>query len=239
MAQQTIRDVTVRPYGLGRNFRRAAQGLLFVGALLLTSGLIAEAAAASNPTPWLSSQRAKFTIPADNPPTMKWTLNLWQIASGGHQTLVGTDTATSGTLSIAVPKTSTCHFQVDLYRGVHYYSGYQKYITSCGTSSTTSSSSSSTSSSPPTTSKPTPTTSKPKTSGGTGGTPTSVATKSGGSPSTAGPATKPATSTTVSPGELAFTGVGIGMWMIAAIGALLLLVGTALLLYVRRYPKTS
>jgi len=237
MAQQVLRDVSTRPYGLGRNFRRAAQGLLFAGALLLASGLIAEAAAASNPNPQLNAQQASFTIPANNPATMKWTLNLWKIATSGRQTLAGTDTATSGTLTVAVPKTATCHFQVDLYRGVHYFSGYQKFLTSCGTrtvSTTTSSSSSTTS----TTTKTTPTTSKPKTTGGSGVSST-VATKSGGSPTTSGPATKPGSSTSVPPSALAFTGVGIGMWVVAALGALLLLVGTGLLLYVRRYAKTS
>jgi hypothetical protein len=239
MAQHSPGGVSTRPYGLGRNFGRTAKGLLFVGALLLALGLFAETAAASN-EPKLTDQQASFTIPANNPTTLKWTLNLDRIGPGGHQALVGTDSATSGKLVVAVPKTKTCHFQLDVYRGVHFFAGFQQQLNACGqvTTSTTLKTTTTTQKTTTTTSKTTTTTSKPKTSGNSGSS-TTVATKSGSSPTTAAAVSQAASSTTVSPSSLAFTGVGVGMWVIAAIGALLMLTGGALVLYVRRYPKTS
>jgi hypothetical protein len=43
----------------------------------------------------------------------------------------------------------------------------------------------------------------------------------------------------VSSGKLAFTGVGIAMWIVALLGAALALTGSLLLAYARRYPRKA
>jgi hypothetical protein len=70
---------------------------------------------------------AKFAIPRNSRAT--WTLNLW---SGGH--LLATQTGTSGTLSLAVPK-SSCRYQADVRKttpnGQESYYGGARSTSSC------------------------------------------------------------------------------------------------------------
>lgn len=223
----------VQPLGLGSRFKHAARLLVLIGVALIATGLFAEAASASNSEPTLTNSKATFTIKSGNPSNRVWQLTLWTVTP---QKLLGKDSGTSGVLVVTVPNVPSCYFQVDVSRNGVWYSGFKATVTDCGhtaTTTTTTSSTTSTTTSTSTTKAPTTsTTAKPKTSGGHGGTkPTTGAASGKGT----GPATKSATS--VPSSKLAFTGVGIAMWIVALLGALLALTGSLLLVYARRYPR--
>jgi hypothetical protein len=227
----------VRAVGLSPRFKHAARLLLLLGVLLMVTGLFAESAGASNlgatsrQEPRLSSHRATFQIPVNNPVHREWVLSLWNIM-GTKQRLLGKDSGTAGKLIVKVPATPGCDFQVDVFMRGKFYSGFRRQLADCGKTAATTT----------TTTKPvTTTTSKPKTTGSTGGTTgttggstgTTTSTKSGGGSATTQPVT------TASGGQLAFTGAGVGMWLTAALGALLILIGGLMLLYASRYTRAA
>jgi len=90
----------------------------------------AAAFAVSPRPPKISATEATFAIPTGT--TSTWTLKLWS-----HGTLEGSDTATSGTLTVAVPATSNCLFQADVSVAPvggrsSYYSGVRATVPGCG-----------------------------------------------------------------------------------------------------------
>jgi hypothetical protein len=64
----------------------------------------------SHPRPTISATEATFTVPAGTPHS--WVLRLWTMPQ--PSTLEGQVFGTSGTLTLNVPLTSTCEFQVDV-----------------------------------------------------------------------------------------------------------------------------
>jgi hypothetical protein len=249
----------VRAMGLGPGFKYMARVVLLTGVLLMVVGLFAESASATSPAagrrePTLTPYRASFNIPKKNPPNREFGLSLWNIVSPTKQHLLGRDTGTSGKLIVKVPPTPGCDFQVDVYARQgkaqpKFYSGFKQQLTNCGrtvvTTTTTSGGGTTTTTKPgggtttTTGAGGTTTTTKPKTTGSTGGSTTgstggSTTGSSGSSTGGSGSATtQPAT--TVPSSQLAFTGAGLGMWLTAAIGALLILAGGLMLLYASRY----
>lgn len=107
-----------------------------VGLSLFVSGLVAGPALAS-PTPVqpkIASTQSTFKVPA--PTTFRWTLRLWS-----HGTLEGSDTGTSGMLTVAVPHTSDCAFQADVSATASggqpfFYSGTRARMATCGVTAT-------------------------------------------------------------------------------------------------------
>jgi hypothetical protein len=88
------------------------------------------AAYAAPRQPKISATQATFVIPGG--PTSTWTLKLWS-----HGRLEGSDTATSGTLTVAVPTTFDCMFQADVTVAPEdgqstYYSGTRATVPGCG-----------------------------------------------------------------------------------------------------------
>jgi hypothetical protein len=80
--------------------------------------------------PILSPTQATFAIPSGS--TSTWTLRLWT-----HGALQGSETGTSGTLTVPVPATSDCTFQADvsvvpLGGTSSYYSGRRATVPGCG-----------------------------------------------------------------------------------------------------------
>jgi len=225
-----------KPLGLSHRFRHVARLLVLVGVALVVTGLFAEVASASNTEPTLTKTKATFTIKAGNPPNRVWELTLWTVT---HQRLLGKDSGTSGKLIVAVPAVTDCYFQVDVTRSGVWYSGYKAVVPGCGGTATTAGPTT-TAAGPTTTAAPTSTTFntattvKPKTGGSHGGSPTTASKGGGGG---TGPATKSATS--VPSSDLAFTGTGLAMWIVALLGMVLVVTGAMLLAYARRYPRKA
>ena len=245
----------VQPLGLGRRFKHAARLLVLAGVALIATGLFAEAASASNTEPVLTATRATFHIPSGNSSNPVWRLSLWALPA---QSELGEDTGTSGVLIVRVPAISGCDFQVDVTRSGVWYSGFKadrsrmrrddlvqllielvqlfielvefffqlvqflfelvqffQYLDHCD-------------------------------DGQYGHfhqaqdlrrSRWNQARDRRRQGKGTGPATKPATS--VPSSKLAFTGTGIAMWIVALFGALLVLTGSVLLRYARRYPRTA
>jgi hypothetical protein len=105
--------------------------LAVLAVVLGTATALAAPAVATAPhAPSLSPTQSTFTIPAGS--TSTWTLRLWS-----HGSLEGSDSATSGMLTVPVPATSDCTFQADasvVPVGGHssYYSGRRATVPGCG-----------------------------------------------------------------------------------------------------------
>jgi len=235
------RPSNIQPFGLGNRFRHVSQAFVIVGLGLLATGVFAQAAMASGvEQPTLTSTRATFDIKAGNPSSRVWVLSVWEMTS--PQKLVGESTGTSGLLVVTIPQTTSCFFQVDVNRNGAFYSGFRRTVAFCGGVSVSSTTSPPTTSaattSPPTTSSPSTTkitaVKKPKTSGGSGGS-TTTTTK----PASTGSGSGGGGTTSVPPSKLAFTGAGFALWLMALFGALLLISGSLLLIYARRYPREA
>jgi hypothetical protein len=116
--------------------RRALTLVAGVGLSLFFSGL-ASGPALAGPLPVqpkIASTQSTFKVPA--PSTDTWTLRLWS-----HGTLEGSDTGTSGMLTVAVPHTSDCAFQADVSTTApggrpYFYSGRRATMTDCGVTPT-------------------------------------------------------------------------------------------------------
>jgi len=111
----------------GRMARRL--GVLVIGAGAAVS-FSAPAFASTPRQPMLSATEATFVIPTSS--TSTWTLRLWS-----HGSREGSDTGTSGTLTVAVPATHDCLFQADvsvtpLGGTSSYYSGIRATVPDCG-----------------------------------------------------------------------------------------------------------
>jgi hypothetical protein len=118
---------TTAPCRISPRARRLAVLAVAAGAALTFSS---PAFAASPQPPTLSPTQTTFTIPAGS--TATWMLRLWS-----HGTLLGSDSATSGSLAVPVPATSDCTFQADVSVtpiGGHssYYSGRRATVPGCG-----------------------------------------------------------------------------------------------------------
>lgn len=187
--------------------------LLCIGAVLMGALGSGTLAFAGGQAPMVTPTEATFVVGPHNPSGTRWTLNLWFKGN-----LVGTDSGTAGTLTVAVPARPSCKFQADVQRDGKWYSGNDANFTSCGGNTTT-------------TTTTTIVTSakggkKPK-GGHKSSTDPSPAATSSKDPSTkAAGATK--SPTLVSSSKLAFTGVGAGLWILALAGSGLVLIGMSL-----------
>ncbi|MBO0730716.1 MAG: hypothetical protein J2P57_15775 [Acidimicrobiaceae bacterium] len=91
-------------------------------------------AATNHVKPTLTATQASFAIPARSSGT--WIMNLW--THPAPALLVGRTTGTSGTLTIPVPQTPTCDFQVDVRHAPAgstkstFYSGLIATVPGCG-----------------------------------------------------------------------------------------------------------
>lgn len=234
MAQQ--RTGGVRAVGLSPRFKHFARLLLLFGVLLMVTGLFAESASASSSSgsrrePTLNAHRATFQIPANNPPHREFVLTLWNV-TGNKQHLLGKASGTSGELVVKVPAVAGCNFQVDVVMKTKFYSGFKRQLANCGRTVPTTTTTKAGGTTTTTQGGNSTTTTKPKTTGSTGGSTSTSASGTGGSGTTQPP-------TTVPGGKLAFTGAGLGMWLTAALGALLILAGGLMLLYAGRYSRAA
>jgi hypothetical protein len=94
---------------------------LLVGAAVLLLGVVMTASAsfaATRSGPSVSPRVAVFDIPSWSPPTVTWTLNVWQ-----HNTLIGSDSGTSGVLSVTIPRAVNGTVQADVKRNKRWFSG--------------------------------------------------------------------------------------------------------------------
>jgi hypothetical protein len=206
-----------------RTFRLLGRLALVVGASLTFVGLLCGTASASQrpdrAVPTLTRSEAKFKIPSDGT-NLWWTMTLYTCAASDFHcrvSLLAITTARRGTMEIKVPPVPGCTYQINIQRGKKFYSGQRDTFTPCSTSAPTTSSTSSTSS--------TTSTTRPRTSGTSGG----------GQSGTSGGSTL-----TTPTGSLAFTGPGVILDVLAAIGALLVLAGISVLWYLRpRRPAVS
>ncbi len=193
----------------GRRILRPAAGILIIGAAV--TAWAAGAMGSSSPVaPTLTATQATFVVPAQ--PQGKWIMKLWTMPK--PTALVGQATGTSGTLTVAVPQTYTCEFQIDVRyaplgsQDFSFYSGLIATVPGCNEQTTTTTTSTTT-----TTMGTTTTTVLVPPTGPSGGIPTS-------------PSSAVTTAQTAS--TLAVTGVGPGMTWTALLGALLLLLGAVL-----------
>jgi len=214
----------------------------------MVTGLFAESASATtasrtNREPTLNAHRATFQIPGNNPPHRQFVLSLWNI-TGKKQHLLGEASGTSGELVVKVPAVPGCNFQVDVVMKTKFYSGFKRQLANCGrtvptTTTTKAVGTTTTTKGDTTTTNGNTTTSKPKTTGSTGGSTGTSTSGTGGTGGTGGGSGTTQPPTTVPGGKLAFTGAGLGMWLTAALGALLILAGGLMLLYAGRYTRAA
>ena len=91
-------------------------------------------AATAHVRPTLTATQARFAIPPGS--TGTWIMNLWTHPRPAM--LVGTTSGTSGTLTLPVPQTATCDFQVDVRHAPPgsatstFYSGLIATVPGCG-----------------------------------------------------------------------------------------------------------
>jgi hypothetical protein len=118
---------TATPY----RTRHMARPLSVIAIVLGTAVAFATPVFAAAPrAPKISTSQATFAIPVGS--TSTWTLRLWT-----HGTMQGSESGTSGTLTVAVPATADCTFQADVSvvpLGGHstYYSGSRTTVAGCG-----------------------------------------------------------------------------------------------------------
>jgi hypothetical protein len=103
---------------------------VFVGGAGAALAFSAPTLAAAPRPPTLTANRAVFVIPGGS--TSTWTLKLWS-----HGNVEGSDSGTSGTLTVAVPFTSDCLFQADVSvtpvgGQSSWYSGVKATVPGCG-----------------------------------------------------------------------------------------------------------
>jgi hypothetical protein len=109
--------------------------VLVAGMALTSAGVASAATPSTHVRPVLTATQATFTIPAT--PAGVWQMTLNTKNSTPNKRL-GRVTGTSGTLTLAVPQTTTCDFQVDVKvqrNGVgrfHFYSGVVGVVPDCG-----------------------------------------------------------------------------------------------------------
>ena len=191
---------------------RLALSLVGAGAVLAAIASGAFGSPSSQFTPTLTATQASFVIPAQ--PAGNWVMRLWTMPQPTQ--MISQTGGTSGTLTLDVPHTSSCEFQVDVRhapvdsQNYTFYSGLIATVPGCGGDTTTT-----------TTTSTTTTTTVPLVSTTT--TPGVPTAGDGGSALTADQQTAP------SAGALAATGPGLGTRWTALIGVLLVMFGAALL----------
>jgi hypothetical protein len=178
---------------------------------------------AGNRPPSITPTLATFTVAPKNSAATIWTLNLW-----AHGKIVGTASGTAGTLTVTVPATSACKFQADVLRGGQWFSGTIAALSTCGgqpaatTTTTTTTTTSTTSTTMPVTSSKGG--KKPK-----GGPKPSTDTTGFAKAATTSAVISGKSPTPVSSSQLAFTGVGTGLWTLVLVGSGLVVLGASLL----------
>ncbi|HXQ43296.1 MAG TPA: hypothetical protein VN816_01565 [Acidimicrobiales bacterium] len=199
---------------------------LCIGASLVVALASGTPASAGQSGPMITPSQATFTVAKDSAGTT-WTLNLW-----AHGKLVSTTSGTAGTLAVAVPATPACKFQADVLRGGKWFAGTFTTLATCGGhSATTTTTTTTTTSTTTTTLTPSVTSSKgghkpkdgkPKAIEASAPSPTTI-------PPTIAAAKATKSPTKVSASRLAFTGTGVGLWILGLAGSGLLLLGALLL----------
>jgi hypothetical protein len=120
-----------------RNFSRLATAVVLtagMSTIFLGTSASPSFGSVSNVKPTLTATQAAFVIPTGSKGT--WILKLWTLPTPTH--LVGKTTGTSGTLTLPVPQTASCEFQVDVRvipagRTVSvFYSGLIATVPGCG-----------------------------------------------------------------------------------------------------------
>jgi hypothetical protein len=116
----------------GNTFRARMNGAprLLVCVALAMVGVLGVSSAASARThngPQIIPRVATFVIPSTSPPTVSWTLNVWNRGD-----LIGSDTGTAGVLSVTVPRIIHGTVQADVRRNSHWYSGSRVALTGGG-----------------------------------------------------------------------------------------------------------
>jgi hypothetical protein len=137
MSDTTQKRRNLRGQWLRNSARRRVLTLVAgVGLSLFFAGLVSSAALASPlpVPPKIGSTHSTFKVPT--PSNLTWTLRLWS-----HGTLEGSDTGTSGMLTVAVPHTSDCAFQADVSATApggrpYFYSGARATMSACGVTPT-------------------------------------------------------------------------------------------------------
>jgi hypothetical protein len=121
--------------------RRIGRLCLAAGAVAgtwLVPALVSPASAASvHPKPTITTSEASFVIPKGA--AQAWLIRLWTLPT--PSTLEGQTFGTSGTISVKVPATTSCDFQVDVLSAppgttkpadFKWYSGTTAIVTGCG-----------------------------------------------------------------------------------------------------------
>ena len=109
--------------------------VLVAGMVLTSAGVASAGTPPGHVRPTITATQATFAIPSS--PTGVWQMTLNTKNSTPNQRL-GKTTGTSGTLTLPVPQTATCDFQVDVKvqkngTGLfHFYSGVVAVVPGCG-----------------------------------------------------------------------------------------------------------
>lgn len=107
------------------------------GTWLLPAAATSAWASSSHPKPTITSSEASFTIPSGTGEA--WMIRLWTLPK--PSTLEGQAVGSSGTISVAVPATKSCDFQVDVLvapkgttagKDFTWYSGTTAVVAGCG-----------------------------------------------------------------------------------------------------------
>ncbi len=103
-----------------RTGAKAAPRLFISVAIAAVSvlGFASSAFAVTHAGPRIVPRVATFDIPATSPTGTSWILNVWR-----HRQLIGSDTGTSGVLSVALARSLRGTLQADVRRNDHWYSG--------------------------------------------------------------------------------------------------------------------
>jgi hypothetical protein len=109
---------------------KSRQLVAIVGAIALSVFFSGPALAASPAHPTINATKSSFVIPTGSANT--WTLRLWS-----HGAFVGSATAKTGTLTVAVPRQSECTFQADVSATApggrpFFVVGWRTTLNSCG-----------------------------------------------------------------------------------------------------------
>jgi len=94
---------------------------LLLGAAVLAVGILGAAPmafASKHAGPQIVPHVASFSIPSRNTSRVVWTLNVWKQGD-----LIGSDTGTSGVLTVTLPRTTHGKLQADVRRNGRWYSG--------------------------------------------------------------------------------------------------------------------
>jgi hypothetical protein len=121
-----------------RRIGRLAAAGTAVAATWVVPALVCSASATAIPVkPTISTSAASFNIPSG--PSQAWVIRLWSLPQ--PSTLEGQTFGTSGTISVKVPATQNCSFQVDVKVApagttnpnlFKWYSGLTATVPGCG-----------------------------------------------------------------------------------------------------------